>query len=290
MYNSATDGAAGVEFWKSDGNQSGTVQVSDINSGAASSNPLMASSVKFGASLYFAAATAVSGQELWKTNGAQAGTQLVSDLFTGVGSSSPNSFTVGNNLLYFFAADAAGQGNGRLWRTDGTGSGTALIDSTTTNATKLIRTSSNAFYYVATNVVNGTELWKYAPTSPTVSVAATAAPNPNNNGISNLSVLGADDAGEVQLTYTWSVSGTPPGTATFGATGTNAAKNTTVTLSAVGTYNLIVAVKDTDGLVVTSGVTVAITVLQRWDSASGHESVRATQKVSAGAQKGEGTG
>jgi hypothetical protein len=40
-------------------------------------------------------------------------------------------------------------------------------------------------------------------------------------------VLGADDAGEANLTHTWATTGTPPAEVTFSANGTNAAKATT---------------------------------------------------------------
>ena len=72
----------------------------------------------------------------------------------------------------------------------------------------------------------------------------------------NLHVLGADDGGEASLTYTWSVVGTPPGSVSFSATGTNAAKDTTAMFGAVGTYTLRVTVTDAFGLSTTSQVTV----------------------------------
>ena len=54
-----------------------------------------------------------------------------------------------------------------------------------------------------------------------------------------LSVLGADDAGESTLTYTWATTGTPPAPrSTFSANGSNAAKNTTATFSEAGNYSL----------------------------------------------------
>ncbi len=49
-------------------------------------------------------------------------------------------------------------------------------------------------------------------------------------------MLGADDGGEANLTYTWATTGTPPAAVTFSANGTNAAKNTTATFTKAGTY------------------------------------------------------
>ena len=42
---------------------------------------------------------------------------------------------------------------------------------------------------------------------PTVAQPAAANPNPVTGTTTNLSVLGADDGGEANLTYTWSASG-----------------------------------------------------------------------------------
>src|SRR5205823_2689321 len=72
-----------------------------------------------------------------------------------------------------------------------------------------------------------------------------------------LSVLGADDAGEANLTYTWVVTAGPPGS-TFSANGTNAAKNSTATFSQAGTYTFQVTVADQDGFSTTGQVTVDV--------------------------------
>src|SRR5207249_7226272 len=46
---------------------------------------------------------------------------------------------------------------------------------------------------------------------PTIATAAAASPNPVTTGTTtDLSVLGADDAGEANLTYTWAVTAGPP--------------------------------------------------------------------------------
>src|SRR5213594_3754634 len=51
---------------------------------------------------------------------------------------------------------------------------------------------------------------------PTVATPASAAPNPVTATTTNLSVLGADDGGEANLTYTWATTGSPPATVSFG--------------------------------------------------------------------------
>ena len=71
-------------------------------------------------------------------------------------------------------------------------------------------------------------------------------------------MLGADDAGEAALTYTWSTTGSPPAPVTFSANGSNAAKNTTATFTKAGNYNFQVVIQDAGGLTVTSPVAVTV--------------------------------
>lgn len=94
--------------------------------------------------------------------------------------------------------------------------------------------------------------------APTIASAATANPNPVTGTTSSLSVLGADDAGEGNLTYTWATTGTPPAPVSFSANGTNAAKSTTATFTSAGSYALQVTVRDQPGLTVTSNVNVTV--------------------------------
>lgn len=97
-----------------------------------------------------------------------------------------------------------------------------------------------------------------ADATPTVATAASATPRPVTGSTTALSVLGADDGGEAALTYTWSVSGTPPAAVAFSANGTNGAKQTTATFSGAGTYTFLVTITDGTGLSVTSTVTVVV--------------------------------
>jgi hypothetical protein len=94
---------------------------------------------------------------------------------------------------------------------------------------------------------------------PTVATPAAANPNPVAGTTTALSVLGADDQGESNLTYTWSATGTPPAPVTFSANGTNASKNATATFAKAGSYSLQVVIMDAGGLTATSTVTVNVT-------------------------------
>ena len=94
---------------------------------------------------------------------------------------------------------------------------------------------------------------------PTVAQPASATPNPVNATTTALAVLGADDGGEANLTYTWQATAAPAGASpAFSANGTNAAKNTTVTFNRAGAYTFLVTITDTGGLSVTSSVNVTV--------------------------------
>jgi hypothetical protein len=96
--------------------------------------------------------------------------------------------------------------------------------------------------------------------APTVAVAAAASPSPVTGTTTDLTVLGADDAGEPNLTYTWAASAVPPGAAapTFSVNGVNTAKNATATFTHPGNYAFTVTITDAGGRSVSS--TVAVTV------------------------------
>ncbi|HEX4053147.1 MAG TPA: hypothetical protein VHX86_02675 [Tepidisphaeraceae bacterium] len=96
--------------------------------------------------------------------------------------------------------------------------------------------------------------------APTVAVSAQATPNPITDTFADLSVLGADDGGESNLTYTWSVTAKPAGALnpSFSLNSSNAAKDTVATFSAAGTYELLATITDSGGLSTTSSVTVVV--------------------------------
>lgn len=89
--------------------------------------------------------------------------------------------------------------------------------------------------------------------APTIATVARAAMNNITAASIGVSVLGADNGGEPALSYTWESAGV-----TFAPNGTNAAKNSTATFSAPGTYPLLVTVRDASGLTATSTATVTV--------------------------------
>ena len=165
LYFSADDGTNGTELWKSDGSESGTVQVKDIYLGTSSSSPSNLTNV--GSILYFSA-TDQNGSELWKSDGSVSGTVQVKDIYPGGGSSSPSNLTNVGSILYFSATDQNGTG---LWKSDGSVSGTVKLKvirlqpqyhpSYFTNVGgTLYFSADDGTRNIPTNVQVGTELWK----------------------------------------------------------------------------------------------------------------------------------
>jgi hypothetical protein len=107
--------------------------------------------------------------------------------------------------------------------------------------------------------IEGIEVLTTTPNAaPTIVTAAAVSASPVTGSTATLSVLGSDDAGEGNLTYTWATTGTPPAAVTFSANGSNAAKTSTVTFTKAGTYAFQATVKDQGGLTVTSAITVVV--------------------------------
>jgi ELWxxDGT repeat protein len=101
---------SGIELWKSDGTEKGTVRVADINPGVGSSYPSRLTAI--GSTLYFTANDGVSGNRLWKSDVTKQGDFRVSEI-NPFGFSQPENLTAVGSTLYFTATDAV---NGyELW-------------------------------------------------------------------------------------------------------------------------------------------------------------------------------
>jgi uncharacterized lipoprotein len=118
---------------------------------------------------------------------------------------------------------------------------------------------------VSSGSVRGVSFITIINASPTVATAASAAPSIVTGTTTNLSVLGADDGGESNLTYLWAVIAQPVGSSpTFSVNASKSAKATTVTFDRVGSYSFLVTITDAEGAAVTSSLmlTVAPTLKQ----------------------------
>jgi ELWxxDGT repeat protein len=184
MLFAANSASTGVELWKSDGTNAGTVLLKDINTGNAgadSSNP--ANFYNLNNTILFTATDATHGEEIWKTDGTSGGTVLVKDINPGSGSCTAVEIFPGfsfpvffgfhtfNNHAYFQAND--GTSTGGLWSTDGTTANTILlkdiVSGTSLSFVFVIDAVnfSNKFIFPVSDGIGGSrsELWESDGTS-----------------------------------------------------------------------------------------------------------------------------
>ncbi|HLO70327.1 MAG TPA: hypothetical protein VK167_05630, partial [Flavipsychrobacter sp.] len=115
-----SDANNNAELWTTDGTQSGTVMLNDINPGSVGSYPY--NFTLYNEHVYFIATDAVHGKEIWKTDGNTV--QLFKDMNTS-GSSKPFIVKVFNKHLFFIATNLYNQCE--LFYTNGTDTGTYMI-------------------------------------------------------------------------------------------------------------------------------------------------------------------
>ena len=162
LYFTATGNASqGAELWRTDGSDTLTKLVKDINVGVSSSNP--SNYVTVGNTLFFKANDGVNGIELWKTDGTELGTQMVKDIYSGSASSSATPLHyLSNKGVLLFGANESIYGT-ELWVTDGTENGTRLLKDINpglpgSNVSGL-KAMGNLYFFIANNGLTGNELW-----------------------------------------------------------------------------------------------------------------------------------
>jgi ELWxxDGT repeat protein len=114
----ADDSTHGVELWRTDGTDAGTVLVQDIYTGATGSSP--EGFVPLGGKIYFTADTS-DGPGLWSTDGTPVGTTQVASTLGRPFITRPGMARAGNRL--YFASGTFST----LWTSDGTAAGTQSL-------------------------------------------------------------------------------------------------------------------------------------------------------------------
>jgi ELWxxDGT repeat protein len=178
--------AQGVELWKSDGTEDGTVIVADIDAHLGSSYPYGLTNVN-GTLFFFRERGAARRTELWKTDGTEDGTVMVAIISAGLGG--VLGATAVSGALLFFADDGI---HGReLWRSDGTPEGTGLLADIKpgpgasdppffflgfppTNV-------AGIFGFVADDGVHGAEVWRSDGTGAGTTLVADIKPGPDTS-------------------------------------------------------------------------------------------------------------
>ncbi len=184
--------ASNSELWKTNGTQTGTIQVSDIIPGFDGSNPY--DFREFNGFLYFTAFSSATGRELYRTDGTT--TTLFKDINVGNGSAfdlsvNRHKFIVLNNYMYFFARDIDESYD--FWRTDGTANGTQKLVEVNGfglgDKDRFIEANGELFFVFNDDNENtiGSELYKYNEATNTISLVKDINPS---NGSSSTEHIG----------------------------------------------------------------------------------------------------
>src|SRR5262249_42637937 len=152
----------GVEIWKSDGTDAGTIQVTEI-SGASAAGPAWLTNVSGTIFFQCCAGSGSTDVELWKTDGTAAGTGMLKDIWPGLdpfgngpNGSYPSYLTNMTGTLLFEAQDDVGK---RLWKSDGTEAGTVPVTNVDSRPTDITAMNGTAFF-VDSAPDGSLELWK----------------------------------------------------------------------------------------------------------------------------------
>ncbi|UOK41952.1 MULTISPECIES: ELWxxDGT repeat protein [Flavobacterium] len=181
----------GYELWRSDGTESGTYFVKDINPGK--NNAFIygekSNLTNINGVLYFSANDGVNGSELWKSDGTEAGTVMVKNI-NASSSSLPYGFTALNSEVIFACED--GVHGIEVWKTNGTESGTVLLSDISAGTSTSYPTHfiffNNKVYFEARDGLYGRELWMTDGTSANT-IIQNDLNSGSNDGVDNLTKM-----------------------------------------------------------------------------------------------------
>mgnify|MGYP003882914247 CR=1 FL=1 len=203
LYFSAYDSALGYELWVSDGTDTGTYMLKDINPGAGHSRSVN-QYIEYNNKLYFSATDDTHGSELWVTDGTDTGTKMVVDFMPGSSGSVSGYFIVFDKHMYFRGRKSlTDPSDFQLVQSDGTATGTKILAPPTAKwdrpleGTREFFVYNSALYFSAGYDDHGEELWSLRdPNSISVQEPVTDIslfniyPNPNN-GV--FTIAGSDE-------------------------------------------------------------------------------------------------
>jgi ELWxxDGT repeat protein/cysteine-rich repeat protein len=150
---------SGIELYRTDGTNVGTVLVKDICPGSCSSYPV--GFVTIGSTVFFQARDAdfSTDVELWKSDGTSVGTVRVKDIRPGFQGSSPTGFVNFGGTLFFQASGPEGI---ELWKSDGSEIGTVLVKDIAPGSSSSptgLTVSGGKLFFAASDATNSRELW-----------------------------------------------------------------------------------------------------------------------------------
>ncbi len=215
LYFATDDGIHGQELWRSDGTETGTALVADINPGRQRSSPAQLTRVE--GLLLFTAYDPAHGTELWKTDGTSGGTILVKDINPGPDGGLfpaplfPELVNV-NGTLFFPANDGT---HGReLWRSDGTPEGTVRVKHFNVAAGEAyfsqLTSVNGRLFFVSNDEADARGLWTSDGTEAGTAFLTALQPFFLTPANETLFFVAADPVGGAEL---WRSDGTAAGTA-----------------------------------------------------------------------------
>ena len=145
-------------LWKSDGTESGTVRIKNIDP----TNDRRANFQDVDKKLFFVANDSQYGDELWVSDGTETGTHMVKDIRTGVddkgnpADSDPIYLTSFQDKVFFRAFDGI---SNELWKSDGTEAGTVKLTATDVSPKQLV-TVGNHLFFVGYNADGEEVIWQ----------------------------------------------------------------------------------------------------------------------------------
>ena len=160
------DTLKGEELWISDGTNTGTRLVKDINAGLVSSSPT--NPLILGNKMFFDANDGIHGREMWVSDGSSNGTYMLKDFFSINNSPHLSSYNtirskiIFNEKIYFIARDDVVDSN--IWETDGTVTNTKKV-TTRSSYSQIgkpvlgLTAHQNKVYFVGTSTTSPLSLW-----------------------------------------------------------------------------------------------------------------------------------
>jgi ELWxxDGT repeat protein len=181
---SADDGIHGDELWKSDGSQSGTTLLKDLNPiyRTDGSSPTVLRKVcvpGVGERALLSAYTGANGWELFVTDGTSSGTLRVQDYRPVPNASTGLSCSPGIDGTYYYVGHDTAHGY-ELWQSDGTADGTRMVVDLNPGSGDGVYEPPvryhGALYFSGWNLANGGEIFRSDGTAQGTVVAAETLP------------------------------------------------------------------------------------------------------------------
>ena len=179
LYFVAETAAYGRELWATDGTDTGTYLVADIQPGPGSSSPFDINIIN--GKVFFWANDGTHYYEPWVSDGTQAGTMLLKDINPTAGGFYYNATIVSNGLLYFWAQSGYTSSDVAVWVTDGTTAGTQALkngrNGSGTHISKFVAYKNKVYYWNHSDTGLAGQLWVTDGTNAGTHVFSNAAPN-----------------------------------------------------------------------------------------------------------------